>query len=123
MQKDAWPQWLGAEKEVRSAFFPLLLDWEYHNHVEMKHGVPYQSYIKQMAIQEYNASFAGVNKSDQFRAHYGIVNKATKLWTYVFWFLLYISAVNAYMLYRDTPVGPWPKCISHLDLQLEVAKG
>ena len=26
-------------------------------------------------------------------------------------------------LYRDAPDGPWPKCISHLDLQLEVAKG
>ena len=85
-KEDAWPQWLGAEKEVRSAFFPLLLDWEYHNHVEMKHGVPYQSYIKPIAIQEYTASFAGVDKSDQFCLYYGIVNNATKWWNTYFGF-------------------------------------
>ena len=55
----------------------------------------------------------GVDKSDQFRVHYGI--KSTKLWKYIFWFLLDVSAVNAYVVpwcpgwtMAKMYFSPWP---------------
>ena len=79
-------------------------------------------YPKPLAIQDYTENFNAVDKSDQMRSYYGIASKAYKWWKYLFWFVLDISLVNAFILYKEAPGGPRQKVQSHLDFHLDVAE-
>ena len=59
----------------------------------------------------------GVDKSDQL---YGYNNFSRKWWKRVYFHLLDVTLVNAYVLYYKTCEG---KVLSHMDFRIEVAKG
>ena len=88
-----------------------------------KRGQPDCSYPKPKAIQEYTENYNAVDKSDQLRSYYGIANRAKKWWKYLFWFIMDVTVINAYILHKEAPGGPRPKPLSHLEFHLEVAKG
>ncbi|KAL8598379.1 hypothetical protein ACOMHN_032656 [Nucella lapillus] len=87
-----------------------------------KRGQPAQTYPKPVAIQQYTDHFNAVDKNDQMRSYYGIANKARKFWKYIFWFIVDVSMINAFVLYKEARGGPRPKPMTHLEFHLEVAR-
>ncbi|KAK7501629.1 hypothetical protein BaRGS_00007060, partial [Batillaria attramentaria] len=86
-----------------------------------KRGAPDVRYPKPIAIQEYTENYNAVDKNDQLRSYYGIANKAKKWWKYMFWFILDVTLINAYILHREAPGGPRRKPMKHLDFHLDCA--
>ncbi|KAL8579513.1 hypothetical protein ACOMHN_025466 [Nucella lapillus] len=66
-----------------------------------KRGQPAQTYSKPVAIQQYTDHFNAVDKNDQM-SYYGTANKVRKFWKYIFWFIVDISVINAFVLYKET---------------------
>lgn len=87
-----------------------------------KRGQPARQYPKPRAIQEYTEHFNAVDKNDQMRSYYGSSTKAFKWWKYIYWFLVDVSMINAYVLYTEAPGGPRTKLLSHLEFHIKVAK-
>ncbi|KAL8581162.1 hypothetical protein ACOMHN_033609 [Nucella lapillus] len=87
-----------------------------------KRGQPAQTYPKPVAIQQYTDHFNAVDKNDQMRSYYGIANKARKFWKYIFWFIVDVSMINAFVLYKEARGGLRPKPMTHLEFHLEVAR-
>lgn len=87
-----------------------------------KRGQGMVQYPKPLAIQDYTDNYNAVDKSDQLRSYYGIACKANKWWKYMFWFLLDVTLVNAFILYTEAPGGPRPRPKSHLDFHLDVGE-
>ncbi|KAL8610955.1 hypothetical protein ACOMHN_042571 [Nucella lapillus] len=85
-----------------------------------KRGQPAQTYPKPVAIQQYTDHFNAVDKNDQMRSYYGIANKARKFWKYIFWFIVDVSMINAFVLYKEARGGPRPKPMTHLEFHLEM---
>ena len=88
-----------------------------------KKDEPMVSYPKPIAISQYTKNFNGVDKNNQLRQYYKIATKARKWWKYLFWFVLDVTAINAYLLYAEAPGGPRQKRMSRKDFHLAVAKG
>ena len=62
---------------------------------------------KPKAIQEYNHAMGGVDKADQMGVYYSFQRKSFKWWKKVFFWLLEVSVVNSYILYKETtPTRP-----------------
>jgi hypothetical protein len=51
-------------------------------------------------ITEYNKFMGGVDHFDQFRSYYNVGRSGRRWWKYLFWGLLNISIVNAYILWH-----------------------
>jgi hypothetical protein len=91
-----------------------------------KRGQPAQRYPKPNTIQDYTCNFNAVDKNDQLRSYYGIAARAKKWWKYLFWFVLDVTLVNAFILYKEAPPtlgGPRRRPVPHLDFHLDVAMG
>jgi hypothetical protein len=91
-----------------------------------KRGQPAQVYPKPLAIQNYTENYNAIDKNDQLRSYYGIATKAKKWWKYVFWFLLDVCMINAYILHKSRPaglIGPLHRPMNHMKFQLHVARG
>lgn len=73
------------------------------------------------AITQYSKFMGGVDLSDQNRSYYPVQSRRNvKWWKYIFYFLLDISIVNAWVLMKKVSTG----CtISHLEFRLALAKG
>ena len=56
-----------------------------------------------IAVANYQAYMAGVDRADQLRTQYSCSRKAKKYWKYLFAFLLDICIVNAFLLFRMSP--------------------
>ena len=56
-----------------------------------------------VSIQNYTMHMNGVDRADQLRSSYAMCKKAAKWWKYLFWFLVDISIVNAFILMRESP--------------------
>ena len=80
----------------------------------------HQTVQKPLGIDQYNAYMGGVDKSDQLVTYYGYNNFSRKWWKRVYFHLLDVTLVNAYVLYYKTCEG---KVLSHMDFRIEVAKG
>ena len=72
-------------------------------------------------IEQYNKFMGGVDKADQLVTYYGFYHVSKKWWKRVFFHLLDISLVNAYLLYCS--VTPSKQRLSHMDFRLAVASG
>lgn len=55
------------------------------------------------AIEQYTKNMGGVDRLDHFRSSYSIGRKSTKKnWLRLFWFMLEVSCINAYIVYNMT---------------------
>ena len=61
---------------------------------------------KQAAVDVYNHSMNGVDVADQLTVFYSFVRKTRKWWRKLFFWLLEVSVVNSYLLYKQTVPGP-----------------
>ena len=63
-----------------------------HN-VEVELAVP-------TCIKRYNEMMGGVDRLDQLRAYYSVGRAGRRWWKYIFWGLLNIGIINAYILWK-----------------------
>lgn len=54
-----------------------------------------------MPIKDYNKYMGGVDRADRLRALYNVDRKSKKWWLRIFWGLLDITFVNAYVIYCE----------------------
>ena len=82
-----------------------------------------QEYIeKPRVVEEYNRHMGGVDKSDQYLVYYSFGHRTLKWWKRIFFHLLDVAIVNAYILYRQTPTEDG-KHLTHEHFRIELAKG
>ena len=72
-------------------------------------------------VADYNATMGGVDKHDMLRHLYGVNRKSVKWWHRIFFGLLDMAIVNAYVLYNSSP--EIEKNISLLAFRQELALG
>lgn len=77
-----------------------------------------ENVMKPTMIEEYNKHMGGVVKSDQLLSYYGFSHRTVKWWRRVFFHLLDMSVVNAYVLYRKTTNN---KRITHENFHIKLA--
>lgn len=54
-----------------------------------------------MIVDDYNKNMGGVDVGDQLLVYYALGRKTLKWWRHVFWRLIELGIVNAYLLYRE----------------------
>ncbi len=68
---------------------------------------------KPKVIEQYNQAMGGVDKADQMGIYYCFQRKSLKWWKNVFFWLIEISVVNSYILYKETTLTrPVTPCVS-----------
>ena len=78
-----------------------------------------RSKVKPLVVDKYNQSMGGVDKADQFGVYYSFDRRSVKWWRKLMFWLLEVSIVNTYILYRETVVSP----MSHADFGRNVVVG
>nr|XP_032821145.1 uncharacterized protein LOC116948512 isoform X2 [Petromyzon marinus] len=79
--------------------------------------------LKPDAIMKYNKYMGGVDRSDQYRSYYHVGRTSKKWWRYIIWFLVNLSIVNAWLLYRESKHDPPPpKGYDHFQFRIELAE-
>ena len=61
---------------------------------------------KPAVVNAYNHSMNGVDVADQLTVYYSFVRKTRKWWRKIFFYLLEVSVVNSYLLYKQTISQP-----------------
>ena len=51
-------------------------------------------------IVDYNTYMLGVDKLDQMMSYYSFLHKTVKWWRKVFFWILEVATVNAYIIYK-----------------------
>lgn len=74
------------------------------------------------AIVDYNKFMGGVDIGDQYCKYYQVRMKLRKAYKYIFWFLVEISILNAFILHRYSPSTSTTKSVHYLDFRLQLAK-
>ena len=54
------------------------------------------------AVKSYTTYMNGVDRADQLRSSYSISRTAAKWWKYLFWFLIDISIINAFIMIKES---------------------
>ena len=72
-----------------------------------------QQMLKPESVDNYNHCMNGVDRSDQFSVSYPFVRKTRKWWRKQFFYLLEVSRVNSFTLYREVT----QKKTAHLDFR------
>ena len=75
---------------------------------------------KPLVIDKYNTYMGGDDKSDQLVIYYAFSHSSKKWWKRIFFHMIEVSLVNAYILYTNSTHA---KKMSHLDFRVVVAKG
>ena len=78
-----------------------------------------RSKVKRLVVHKYNQSMGGVDKADQFGVYYSFDRKSVKWWHKLMFWLLEVSIVNTYILYRETVVSP----LLHADFRRNLVVG
>ncbi|XP_053376958.1 piggyBac transposable element-derived protein 4-like [Mercenaria mercenaria] len=55
------------------------------------------------SVQNYTKYMNGVDHADQLQAMYSLARKSAKWWKYLFWFLVDLAIVGAYILMKESP--------------------
>ena len=74
---------------------------------------------KPAMINEYNKYMGGVDVADQLVTYYGFQHCSKKWWKRVFFHLLDVTMINAYVIYKSSR----SRKITHLDFMVAVVKG
>ena len=72
--------------------------------------------VKPVLVDQYNHYMNGVDRADQLTVYYSFTRKTKKWWRKIFFWLLEVSTVNSYILYKEA--GTSRK--SHLDFRRSV---
>ena len=78
---------------------------------------------KPAVIQTYNKWMGGVDLCDQNRSYYPTGRDSKKWWRYLFWYLIDLCILNAFILYKAAPGVKRKKNYSQLDFRLDVEAG
>ena len=70
-----------------------------------------------IVVQMYNKYMGGVDKSDQYLAYHNILRKTVRYWKTLFYHLVDVAAVNAYLLYNYTASMSGIKTITENDFK------
>ena len=77
-----------------------------------------QRMLKPECVHDYNNSMNGVDRSDQYSVSYPFVRKTRKWWRKLFFYLLEVSVVNSYIIYREVT----QKKITHLQFRRSIVE-
>ena len=66
-----------------------------------------------MMIHDYNLYMIGVDKLDQLMRYYSFFHKSVKWWRKVFFWVVEVAVVNAYIIYKVLAVKRGEKPMSH----------
>ncbi|XP_045207066.2 piggyBac transposable element-derived protein 5-like [Mercenaria mercenaria] len=55
------------------------------------------------SVRNYTKYMNGVDHADRLRAMYSLARKSAKWWKYLFWFLVDLAIVGAYILMKESP--------------------
>ena len=61
---------------------------------------------KPAVVNTYNYSMNGVDVADQLTVFYSFIRKTRKWWRKLFFYLMEVSTVNSYLLYKQTVIQP-----------------
>lgn len=75
---------------------------------------------KPVLVHSYNQSMNGVDLADQFSAYYNFVRRTLKWWRKLMFWLLEVSIVNSYLLYKQAHRG---RCLPHIDFRRKLVEG
>lgn len=75
-----------------------------------------------LPVLAYNNNMGGVDLNDQLRSYYPCGRKSFKWWRCCVWYLLEVSIINAYLLYKNMPRPPQARVLTHLQFQLAIAR-
>ena len=65
-------------------------------------------------IQDYNLNMLGVDKLDQLMSYYSFLHKSVKWWRKVFFWILEVAVINAYIIYRELALKRGERPMSHI---------
>ncbi|XP_060702870.1 piggyBac transposable element-derived protein 4-like isoform X1 [Hemiscyllium ocellatum] len=79
--------------------------------------------LKPQAVVEYNKYMGGVDLSDQMRSYYPVGRPSKKWWRCVLWYLMNITIVNAWLIFKKSSHDPpLPSRYDHLNFRTSLAK-
>ena len=70
--------------------------------------------LKPLMIVDYNKHMLGVDKLDQLMSYYCFLHKSVKWWRKVFFWILEVAVVNAYIIYKELALKRGVKPMSHV---------
>ena len=70
--------------------------------------------LKPLMIVDYNKHMLGVDKLDQLMSYYSFLHKSVKWWRKVFFWILEVAVVNAYIIYKELALKQGDKPLSHI---------
>ena len=73
-----------------------------------------QQKVKPAVVQLYNNNMLGVDKTDQLASYYAFLRKSVKWWRKVFFWLLEVSVINSYIVYKAKVQQQGQEPLSHL---------
>ena len=76
--------------------------------------------LKPLIVEEYKKNTRGVDTSDQLQSYYGFSHRTVKWWRWLFFHLIDLAIVNAYILYLMSPCSR--KKLTHAQFRVELAK-
>ena len=59
--------------------------------------------LKPLMVEEYNKNMGGVDTGDQLESYYGFTHRTVKWWRRLFFHLIDVAILNAYILYLMSP--------------------
>ena len=82
--------------------------------VQCRHGGPK---VKPLVVDRYNKFMGGMDVTDQFGCYYSFDRRTVKWWRKLLFWLMEVSIVNAYILYKGDNQG------SHVDFRRKLVVG
>lgn len=76
--------------------------------------------LKPLVVEEYNRHMGGVDTGDQLQSYYGFSHRTVKWWRRLFFHLIDLAIVNAYILYLMSPCSGMR--LTHAQFRIELAK-
>ena len=76
--------------------------------------------LKPLVVEEYNKNMGGVDTGDQLLSYYGFSHRTLKWWRRLFFHLIDLAIVNAYILYLLSPCSG--RRLTHAQFRIELAK-
>ena len=82
----------------------------YHLHI-FRRGI---EKLKPVMIHDYNIYMLGVDKLDQLMSYYGFLHKSIRWWRKIFFWILEVAVINAYIIYKSLALQRGERPMSHL---------
>uniref|UniRef100_A0A4W3GL10 PiggyBac transposable element-derived protein 4-like n=1 Tax=Callorhinchus milii TaxID=7868 RepID=A0A4W3GL10_CALMI len=79
--------------------------------------------LKPQSVIDYNKHMGGVDISDQMRSYYPVGRPSKKWWRCILWYLVNITIVNAWLIFKRSPHHPpLASRYDHLTFRIALAK-